>query len=136
MIDKHRNGVMSAFAPLTTYYRTVIILMTGWTVTFVNETAKKEFQALPSDLLAKMVRLVDLIEEYGVLGLGMPHARPLTEKLWELRVRNKDGAGRSLYIAVSGRRVVVLRTFVKKTQKTPKAEIDIALRRLKESDHA
>jgi Phage derived protein Gp49-like (DUF891) len=53
-------------------------------------------------------------------------------KLWELRLTGRDGIARALYVTAIGRRVVVVRAFVKKTQKTPPAEIKLALRRAKE----
>lgn len=43
----------------------------------------------------------------------------LEDKLWEMRLTGKTGIARSIYITASGQRIVVLRTFVKKTQKTP-----------------
>ena len=61
-----------------------------------------------------------------------PYAKHLTGKLWELRLSGRDGIARSIYVTASGRRVVVLRTFVKKTQKTPPREIEIAMARMKE----
>jgi len=47
----------------------------------------------------------------------------------------REKFGRSLYTTVTGKRVIILRTFVKKTRKTPKREIEIALQRIKELDH-
>jgi phage-related protein len=55
----------------------------------------------------------------------------LVGKLWELRLTGRDGIARALYFTAIGRRVVVVRAFVKKTQ-TPPAEIELALRRAKE----
>jgi phage-related protein len=52
----------------------------------------------------------------------------LEGKLWELRLTGCDGIARVLYVTATGQRVVVLRAFVKKTQKTPRAEIELALR--------
>jgi phage-related protein len=49
-----------------------------------------------------------------------------------MRLKGRDGISRALYVTASGKRVVVLRAFIKKTQKTPQAEIDLALRRAKE----
>jgi phage-related protein len=56
----------------------------------------------------------------------------LQGKLWEMRLTGRDGIARALYVTASGRRVVVVRAFVKKTQPTPRAEIEIALRRAEE----
>jgi len=49
-----------------------------------------------------------------------------------MRAKGKAGISRGIYVALSGRRVVILRIFVKKTQKTPRAEIRLALDRMKE----
>jgi len=56
----------------------------------------------------------------------------LEGKLWEMRMKGKDGIARSLYVTATGRRVVVLRTFEKKSQKSPRREIKLALERAKE----
>ena len=56
----------------------------------------------------------------------------LEGKLWELRLTDRDGIARALYATAIGRRIVVVRAFVKKTQKTPHSEIELALRRAKE----
>jgi len=56
----------------------------------------------------------------------------LEGKLWELRLMGRDGTARALYVTAIGQRVVVVRAFVKKTQKTPRAEIEIALQRAKD----
>lgn len=64
--------------------------------------------------------------------MGEPHVKHLTGKVWEMRTSGRDGIARALYQAARGQRIVVLRDFVKKTQKTPQSEIDIALARAKE----
>ena len=48
------------------------------------------------------------------------HPKHLEGKLWELQLMGRDGIARALYITAIGRRVVVVRAFVKKTQKTPR----------------
>jgi phage-related protein len=57
---------------------------------------------------------------------------PLRDKLWEMRMSGRDGIARAIYIAVSGRRIVILHALVKKTQKTPPQAIRLALTRAKE----
>jgi phage-related protein len=49
-----------------------------------------------------------------------------------MRLKGKAGIARALYVTASGQRVVVVRVFVKKTQKTPPAEIRLALQRAKD----
>ena len=59
----------------------------------------------------------------------MKHVRG---KLWEMRLKGRDGISRALYVTAIGRRVVVVRAFVKKTQEIPEGEISLALRRAQE----
>lgn len=106
--------------------------MDTWSVEFVNGAAVKEFRGLPADMRAKLQRSFALVETRGLAALVMPLARPVEGRIWEFRATGRDGIARSLYAAVSGRTLMVLRTFVKKTQKTPKQEIELALKRLKE----
>jgi len=49
-----------------------------------------------------------------------------------MRLHGKGGISRAIYMTVTGKRMVVLRIFVKKTQKTPKREIELAFQRAKE----
>lgn len=50
-----------------------------------------------------------------------------------MRLRGRDGIARAVYFAATGRRLVVVRVFAKKTQATPQAEVALALRRMKET---
>jgi phage-related protein len=72
------------------------------------------------------------VNTVGLERVREPYIKHLEGRLWEMRLRGRDGIARSLYVTASGRRVVILRTFVKKTQKTPRREIELALRRAKE----
>lgn len=106
--------------------------MTHWTVEFLDDAALAELEAMPADIRARFVRIVELIEGHGLERVGEPHVKHLQGKLWEMRMKGRDGIARSLYVTATGRRVVVLRTFAKKTQKTPLREIALALERAKE----
>ena len=70
------------------------------------------------------MRLLRLLREYGIQ-LGMPHARPVSG-LWELR----PGPNRFFYVAVRGRRFVILHGYRKQSQSAPQREIETAQRRL------
>lgn len=72
-----------------------------------------------------------MLEALGPHKVGKPHVSPLRDKLWEMRLKGKDGIARAIYFAATGRRLVVVRVFVRKTQKTPKRELDLALARMK-----
>src|SRR5947207_15967811 len=103
-----------------------------WRVEILNETVAAEIAALPEDMQARFLRLADRIGQAGFENLGEPHVKHLEGKLWELRLTGRDGIARALYVTAIGRRVVVVRAFVEKTQRTPRAEIELALRRAKE----
>jgi phage-related protein len=103
-----------------------------WTVEFLDDNALSEYLALPEDMQAKFARIATMIESLGLSKVHEPYVKHITGKLWEMRLIGKDGIARSLYVTASGRRVVVLRTFIKKTQKTPTREIEYALKRVKE----
>lgn len=104
----------------------------AWTVETLNETVAQELLSLPNDMQARYLRIATLIEEAGIHALREPHVKHLAGKLWEIRLMGKDGIARAIYVTAQGQRVIVVRAFVKKTQKTPRAEIDLALRRAKE----
>jgi phage-related protein len=104
----------------------------SWTVVFVNETAQAEVDALPDDMQTRFARISDLIRDLGLLAMREPYVKHLDGKLWEMRLKGEDGIARSIYVAAAGQRAVVLRTFVKKTEKTPRREIEIAFARMKE----
>jgi phage-related protein len=61
-----------------------------------------------------------------------PYVKHLDGKLWEMRMKGKDGIARAIYITAQGERVVVLHAFVKKTQKAPQRALEIARERAKE----
>lgn len=106
-----------------------------WTVEFLNNVVEAEFLALPKDIQARLVRITDLIESQGLENLGMPYVRHLQGKLWEIRGKGQSGIARAMYVTLIGRRVVIVRVFIKKSQKTPPGEIALALSRAKEIDH-
>lgn len=107
--------------------------MAEWTVEVLNDAAEAELLSLPKDMQARFLRISELLESFGPQHVGLPHVRPLGEKLWEMRLTGRDGIGRAIYTAAAGRRLIVLHAFVKRTQKTPRRAIDLALRRFKET---
>ncbi|WP_242540339.1 type II toxin-antitoxin system RelE/ParE family toxin [Trinickia mobilis] len=104
----------------------------NWTVTYYNERVKRDVFDLPSSVLADYLRLLDLMQEFGA-NLCMPHSRAMGDGLFELlRPRGREGIGRVFYCTQMDHRVVVLHSFVKKTQETPQHELRKARARLKE----
>ena len=103
----------------------------GWTVETLNETVDAEVEALPEDMRARLARIAELIEENDLERVGEPHVKHVEGRLWEMRLKGRSGIARALYVTAVGRRVVILRVFVKKTEKTPRREIEMALTRAK-----
>ncbi len=81
---------------------------------------------LPIAERAKITKHIHLLKEFGTR-LGMPQARPLKghKPLWELRPM----PNRLIYVALTGKRFVLLHGFKKKSQKTPQNEINVAEKR-------
>jgi phage-related protein len=103
-----------------------------WTVEVLSAIVAAEIAALPEDMRARLSRLLGVIQQHGFTALPRDSVKHLDDKLWELRVTGRDGISRAIYVTASGRRVVILRAFVKKAQKTPPRELAIARQRAKE----
>ena len=104
----------------------------AWTVHTLNEVVDAELEELPADMRARFVHIAYLIEEFGLEQVREPHVRHLRGPLWEMRLKGKAGIARAIYVTAVGRRVVVVRVFRKKTEKTPRREIELAAKRAKE----
>lgn len=104
----------------------------AWIVETLDATVDAELEALPADQLAKFVRIGEMIQSLGLNNVREPHVKHLEGSLWEIRIKGRDGISRALYVVAKPRRAVVVRVFAKKTQKTPRREIELALKRAKE----
>lgn len=103
-----------------------------WTVETLNAVVDAEIGGMPADLRARLARLAELIEAVGLEALPRDAVKHLEGKLWEPRVSATTGISRAIYVTAAGRRVVIVRVFVKKSQKTPLTELRIAQARAKE----
>jgi phage-related protein len=102
-----------------------------WVVETLDESVDEELAALPPDMRARFVRIAELIEAVGLANVREPHVKHVRGPIWEMRLTGRSGIARALYATATAQRVVVLRVFVKKTQRTPNSEIDLALQRAK-----
>ncbi len=105
----------------------------SWKVTFFNEKVEQQTLRFPIGILANLLHILELIEEFGP-DLGKPHTAPMGKGLFEIRAKGKEGIGRSLFCTRKGKEIIILHSFVKKTQRTPKKELDRARKRMKEMD--
>ena len=81
--------------------------------------------SLDTKMNAKMVGLMELLEEKGT-ELRMSYSQHLEDGIFELRCKQGSNITRALYFFYIGKRIVVTSGFVKKTQKTPPGEIQLA----------
>jgi len=102
-----------------------------WKITFYNDKVEVQTLNLPSGILANFLHIAEMIEELGP-NLGKPYVGTLGAGLFEIRAKGKEGIGRSVYCTVKGREIIILHSFVKKSQKTPKKDLDLARKRMKE----
>ena len=103
-----------------------------WQVEILSRTVAEELDSLPADMRAKLDHIVQLIEEFGPHHVREPYVKPIQDKLWEMRMKGRDGIARAIYVTETYRRVVILHVFRKKTRRTPKAAIRTALSRMEE----
>jgi phage-related protein len=104
----------------------------SWRVEFIDDGVAAKLSNFPKDIRARFERIVWMIEEHGLERIREPYVRHLEGRLWEMRMKGKDGIARAAYVTATGKRVVVVHVFGKKTEKTPRRDIEIALRRAKE----
>jgi len=102
-----------------------------WSIEYAHVDVEQFILDLPSGLAAKYFHLTDLMLEFGA-NLGMPHTRAMSDGLFELRVKGREGIARVFYCTLVGKRIFMLHGFIKKSQKTPPKELKIARRRMSE----
>jgi len=102
-----------------------------WQIVYFNDRVQKDVLSMPSGILADYLRLTEAMALYGA-DLSMPHSRALGAGLFELRPKGPEGIGRVFYCTQVGRVIVILHSFIKKTQETPDADMRMARKRLKE----
>ena len=91
-----------------------------------EEPAKEFLLSLSPKMRAKMFRTIDLLAQNGN-ALREPYSKPLRDGIMELRAKVGSDISRVLYFFVVGQRVILTHGFIKKTNKTPKAEIERAI---------
>ena len=106
-------------------------MVTMRSVKFANEAIKDEFLELPTGLRQRGYKMFELLEARGNT-LGEPYTKSLKGGLFEIRIKSDEGIARSIYCYEISKRIIILLTFVKKTQKTPKSILNLAEQRLKE----
>jgi phage-related protein len=92
---------------------------------------KEWLEGIGSEPKAEIFRVLELLSKYGT-ELGLPFVRPIENKIYEVRAKDRSGIYRVLYFAHTQKTFVMLHGFQKKTRTTPRKEIEIAQKRMKE----
>ena len=103
----------------------------NWRITFYNSVLEQDILELPPGFVARFIGLAERMEVYGP-DLGIPHTRAMGGGLFELRLKASEGIARVFYCTVVDRKIVMLHQFIKKSEKTPRKELDVARKRMKE----
>ncbi len=106
-----------------------------YTIVYYSEAVQIEIVELPDTLAARYVVLTRRMVALGP-NLGEPHTKAFGDGLLELRLKGAEGIARVFFCALIGKRIVMLHSFVKKSQRTPLRELAIAQIRMKEIKHA
>jgi phage-related protein len=102
-----------------------------WQIQYYNETVRLEINSWPVGIRAVYARITERMKIHGP-NLGMPFTRALDQGLFEIRAKAKEGIGRAFFCTVVDGRIIILHSFIKKTQKTPLKELQKARNRLKD----
>ena len=106
-----------------------------YTITYYSETVQNDILALPDSLAARYIVLTRRMVALGP-NLGEPHTKALGQGLFELRLKGAEGIARVLFCTLVGKRIVMLHSFIKKSERTPPREREIAESRMKEIKNA
>jgi phage-related protein len=106
-----------------------------YAISYYSEVVQEEILALPDTLAARYIMLTRRIVALGP-NLGEPHTKAFGEGLFEMRLKGGEGIARVFFCTMVGRRIVMLHSFVKKSNRTPLRELEIARTRMKEVKHA
>lgn len=106
-----------------------------YTITYYSKAVQNDILVLP-DTLA--VRYIVLTRRMIVIdpNLGAPHTKALGHGLFELRLKGAEGIARVFFCTLVGKRIVMLHSFVKKSEKTSLRDREIAEVRMKEVKRA
>ena len=100
-------------------------------IDYFSEEVQGDILALPDTLAARYIVLTRRMEVLGP-NLGEPHTKAFGHGLFELRLKGAEGIARVFYCTVVGKRIFMLHCFVKKSQKTPQTDLNLAITRMKE----
>jgi phage-related protein len=102
---------------------------------FFNASVEVQIENWPTQIFASIVRIAEQMEVSGP-NLGLPYTKAMGGGLFEIRARSSEGIGRAFFCCTKEQKIVILHGFIKKTQTTPRRELRLALKRMKEVKNA
>ena len=106
-----------------------------YTITYYSQAVQEQIVELPDTLAARYVVLTRRMVALGP-NLGEPHTKAFGDGLFELRLKGAEGIARVFFCTLVGKRIVMLHSFIKKSERTPLREREIAETRMKEIKRA
>jgi len=104
-------------------------------IVYYSAAVQEQIFELPDTLAARYIVLTRRMVALGP-NLGEPHTKAFGNGLFELRLNGAEGIARVFFCTLVGKRIVMLHSFVKKSERTPRREREIAETRLKEVKNA
>lgn len=102
-----------------------------WKIQFYNASVKEAVNKLHPTIKAKFEAIKDNMLEVGP-NLGMPFTKAMGKGLFEIRAKGQAGIARGFFCTILDNSIVILHVFIKKTETTPKKELELAINRMKE----
>ena len=103
----------------------------AYSIIYFSQEVQEDIMNLPVTLQARYIGLTDRMIEYGP-NLGLPHTDAFGGGLFVLRLKGAEGIAKVFFCTMIEQKIVMLHSFIKKTQKTPEKELKLAKQRMKE----
>jgi phage-related protein len=103
----------------------------AYSIIYFSQEVQEDIMNLPVTLQARYIGLTERMIKYGP-NLGLPHTDAFGGGLFELRLKGAEGIAGVFFCTMIGQEIVMLHSFIKKTQKTPEKELKLAKQRMKE----
>ncbi len=103
----------------------------AYSISYYSREVQEDIMSLPITLQARYIGLTQRMLEYGP-NLGLPHTDAFGGGLFELRLKSAEGIARVFFCTMVEQEIIMLHSFIKKTQKTPLKELKLAKQRMKE----
>ena len=106
-----------------------------YTISYYSDTVQEQILELPDTLAARYIVLTRRMIALGP-NIGEPHTKSFGAGLFELRLKGAEGIARVFFCTLAGKRIVMLHSFIKKSDRTPAREREVAETRMKEIKRA